>query len=1021
MTKYWLLGMALGVGLFSCGEPKVREYPDPSSLAVPTQVGGITAYVLKPSQTSIADNATQDIEIAAYTEDAASLEVSISKVEPDATGKLRSIGIQVLETHGVPGPEQRFTGRIPLIHGPNRVEARIQTSDKSKVRSLDFTLEYFGQAPGATLAVAEPSRGDATAADACKEVIELQAPPTTRRNVVCVHGRITTEVPPALLAANSQLTEAPEADPFASLRAGTDAQAGSDNAAGTGTAAGERAGGDNSVGTDASNNSDNTAGGGTGGSNPFASLEAGQGGSDSQDTRGGAGSTNNEADTTSDNPFAPLLGGSSADTGAAGVDSSNSALTLVKGNSTALTLSELTAQVVLGGQTQVVTLDENGYFAVPVTLSPNTVNTIELQVGGGGRNTSAQYTLRQDSTPPSINLPDLLNRTPEIVGSEYVLRGEVRDDSGIADVSIQSPDGAYKKSLGAITTIQETVQLTPGQNDLVVLATDLAGNEARSPISIVRVRTVLLGPQTPDVGTTEISLDRDQLSELLSDSGQMQLTLAEVDLTSAIQSALHRIRDPQNYGVDDSQWGVAEKNMQRILRLTTDVADLSGTSVEELLDIAGSLGLPVWRVLADLLEIKPTDYIVDADAAASVLLNDLIATHPNIAHNRDGKPVLAITLYDVLQNLTTLVARFGPAGDHPGFLAGESRGNVLEPGFLMTLPVHSNLVQYDAIDLWDDTGAAAKKFLFLVHGDRALDFNILTDQFAIVGLVDQPTVDLQLVIQESDTAPRAGSDRTANPDPADAGFSYGNGQAFQLPPWLFEHIVADIAYSQLHRRFASNDFKHNKVYNAGSIMNAATLDWDHGWVTIQAVAGLGNPPPPLYAWDLLNEVAQVRLHDQGLAEGEADLQFTLDRLPIGLSADQLTEILRPTLAGQEGLLSSMLVGSSSLAKSTADIFFAVPEDGGDGALVFRAPGDSGENIDYPHPGFFADEALTQKLSSTDPGYGLDDNVHEKLTAAPGTYFAEDAEGHVRKLVVEKTEDGVSVRVCNPADPCTEAQ
>jgi len=154
MTKCWLLSSAfnissaslLCIGLFACGgEPKVRVYADPSSLAVPTQVGGITAYVLKPTQTTLTDSPIQDIEIAAYTEDTAPLVVSISKAQPDDTGQLRQVGYQGLEAHGDPGPEQRFGGQIPLIHGPNRVQARLQTVDKSKVRTLDFTLEYFGQ------------------------------------------------------------------------------------------------------------------------------------------------------------------------------------------------------------------------------------------------------------------------------------------------------------------------------------------------------------------------------------------------------------------------------------------------------------------------------------------------------------------------------------------------------------------------------------------------------------------------------------------------------------------------------------------------------------------------------------------------------------------------------------------------------------------------------------------------------------------------------------------------------------
>ena len=98
------------------------------------------------------------------------------------------------------------------------------------------------------------------------------------------------------------------------------------------------------------------------------------------------------------------------------------------------------------------------------------------------------------------------------------------------------------------------------------------------------------------------------------------------------------------------------------------------------------------------------------------------------------------------------------AAPHSGGRGRRGRSAVLEPGFLLTFPVHSNLTQYDAIDL----SRAAKDFLFLLEGERVLDFNILTDAFAVVGLVDEPTIDLRFLLAESATLARAGS---ARPDP----------------------------------------------------------------------------------------------------------------------------------------------------------------------------------------------------------------------------------------------------------------
>jgi hypothetical protein len=271
-------------------------------------------------------------------------------------------------------------------------------------------------------------------------------------------------------------------------------------------------------------------------------------------------------------------------------------------------------------------------------------------------------------------------------------------------------------------------------------------------------------------------------------------------------------------------------------------------------------------------------------------------------------------------------------------------------------------------------------------------------------------MDLRFVMRESPTAPRAGTTQNAGPDAADPGFFRGNGGGFALPPYLFENIAAEIGYRQLHRAFAEQSFQRENRYDAGSIKDAAVIGWNRGWVTIRTAGGLGAPPPPLYAWDLLMEVAQARLHD-GVPEGMGDMAFALEKLPIGLSADQLIAKLRPKLAEQETKLSELLVGNSGLASSAADVFYLRNEQG-QAALLYRGPKDGGETRTYPKPGFFADPGLTQKVSSTAAAFGLAETAHEKAAATLGaTYYVADETGAAFELKIsEQTADGIGVEV-----------
>ncbi|HEX5659813.1 MAG TPA: hypothetical protein VFX59_21610, partial [Polyangiales bacterium] len=650
-----------------------------------------------------------------------------------------------------------------------------------------------------------------------------------------------------------------------------------------------------------------------------------------------------------------------------------------------------------------VVTDASGRFQAVVPLTVNQPNTLELDVREAGALSSLRRALIQDELAPTFQLTSNALET-----SQASLRvvGSAQDPNGVVEVALETQQGG-RIVLSNTGSFEHDVQLAVGPNPITLIASDAAGNEARYPITFSRVRMLRLGEPRRNAGTQNIELDRQSLGELLTPEDQRQITLVSLDLEQPVKQALERIRDPEKFAVDTSKWGAPERNMQRILRTTPDVADLTGTSVEELLQIASAVGLPSPRVLGTLLDIATTDYVLDLDVVTQVIIDNVIGTHPNATRDANGKPTLTVDMYDVLQDLTTLGTRFGPSGAHPGYLTPNTRSSVLEPGFLLSFPVSSNLAQYDAIDL----ARASKDYLFLLEGERVLDFNVLTDDFSAVGLVDEPAIDLGFTLHESAIDARAGTDRTAAPDASDPGFFRGDGQGFAQPKWLFENIAAEAGYRLFHRKYSADNFAKTDRYDAGTIENAAVLGWDHGWITITTAGGIGDPPPPLYVWDFLMEIGEARLHDDGVAQGAGDMAFPLRQLPIGLTADQLVEKLRPKLNEQEDKLSELLVGNAGLASSKADIYYVPSAQGG--ALLFRLPADAGGGVTYAKPGFFSDRALTQKVSSPGAGFGVADATHEKVEAKLGAvYYAQDEDGVTYQLTIadrDATTIGVEVR------------
>jgi len=193
-----------------------------------------------------------------------------------------------------------------------------------------------------------------------------------------------------------------------------------------------------------------------------------------------------------------------------------------------------------------------------------------------------------------------------------------------------------------------------------------------------------------------------------------------------------------------------------------------------------------------------------------------------------------------------------------------------------------------------------------------------------------------------------------------------------------------------------------------------------GWTRFWTRLDLGNPPPAQYLWEMIAEIAQIRLHDggdpsdcsKGIPEGQANIAFAVTGIPVGLTAQQIIEKMRPSLEAQKSLLARRLLGDFRLNNGAVDFYLrGVP---GDLYLFFVHSTDPLPRTpyDYARPGFFADPALTQKVSTT-AALTSGDAVHEKikLDATARTVYAQDNEGAVYRIEIQPAQpDRVVLRV-----------
>jgi hypothetical protein len=272
---------------------------------------------------------------------------------------------------------------------------------------------------------------------------------------------------------------------------------------------------------------------------------------------------------------------------------------------------------------------------------------------------------------------------------------------------------------------------------------------------------------------------------------------------------------------------------------------------------------------------------------------------------------------------------------------------------------------------------------------------------------DMALAEMVMTIEESDDYVPGGTSRMPLPT--------GNSPVWSESPWVTERLLAEAG-----RRITARIPAHCTTYAPTGRVSPpfeavrVCIDSD-GWVDIRVDPSvvLNTPPPaPSYFWDLLLDVAQARLHDGGLAEGEANVVMPVRNVPVGVPTTEVVSRIRTNLESNPMLLRGVAEALTENTRGDADFFYVQPEQTIDDWLFFVAPEDirkdqEGEPVrayTYRNPGFFADPLLAEKVSSV---VAIEnDTTHEKVRIRVGdTLYMEDAEGRRYELIARGKPSG----------------
>ncbi len=536
-----------------------------------------------------------------------------------------------------------------------------------------------------------------------------------------------------------------------------------------------------------------------------------------------------------------------------------------------------------------------------------------------------------------------------------------------------------------------------------------------SPLGVGETRTHVLRYMRLDVEDFEQTLTLEDLRELPIGITE-RLWLLDLDLVGGpaaprlIDSALADIR-----ALDTDSLPPAEQNMQRLLEMTAEDADLSGTVLEPMSELGSLVGLSSARILADMVGAEvDAPYLPDEVVTRSIVRN-IVSSHPAAQTRRgpitpdnpDGIYLVAdgaipITLADAISDFSSLSVKFGPVSDdgvvHPGFVIGATEAQVLGDEFSMSVRANANALPFKGLDLTNVTSGSVSSLGGQI--DTLFDFDD-PSWLTITGLPETPPVvdKLTFQVEEHDGFIAGGR----SPEPA----GQGDSAIWQMATWTLESLVASAAQDAFeNHNFEARYYLPNDTENP--VFEVQIVD---GWVEFFSEGDVGEPPAPAYLWDVVLEIAQTRLHDQGLAEGEANVAFTIDDVEVGITSHEVEATLRENIQADPIAFLDLAEELLDTSSGAPDFFYvrtlADDPDHPDADWLFFVNeadiplGRNGEperRYTYEAPGFYRDRDLTIPASSTELVAG--DSTHQKVELAAGdVLYIEDDVGAVFELAV----------------------
>ncbi|TVR00474.1 MAG: hypothetical protein EA398_11250 [Deltaproteobacteria bacterium] len=580
-----------------------------------------------------------------------------------------------------------------------------------------------------------------------------------------------------------------------------------------------------------------------------------------------------------------------------------------------------------------------------------------------------------------------------------------------------------------------------GDFTLEARAIDITGVAASQRVALRNSWTPELGPATTvplrvrphNPPLLLFDLDEDGINAIIPPDIQRQIRLAPLESTPLLVNLLERVRNAcgtdwqrdhpnprhdcsltplgQTFVGDDGTWRSSpEYALVRLLTMTPANVSVDGTSIAGLQELAdgGFFGITIGggfsQILADALGIARTDSIVSIDSAAAAFRDRFVASHPEV--DEDG--ALRVSLYDALRELSPVGDRLGPAGGHPGIFdpSFTPRAALKGPDFQMRLGATSNLRWVEGLRL-----GASKTWMAVVdHPTLGADGPILSfdffdpDLFDFLDLIDEPRADLRFSVVENPRFVDSCSGDNACMDnlpdqPLDP------SSIWATEPWEIEHIIAYAAWLQYRDRTFSRCY----IRTIGCQARVTVGDGDDppGWTRFNVLFNMGNPPRDQYIWELIAEVAQVALHrfgDTVVEEGDLQVAFTIEDVPVGTTADELREAIRPVMQEQADDLAHLLLGDFRTNNDDPDILLRRSLDG-ELVLVFASTHDPRPDDDdpWPTPGFFAQPDLrpdTLLSSTNDQTSGFPGRHVLRPNGAEDIVWVADREGRPWRLTVD---------------------